>query len=371
MVDPAGRYLLRALCLCALLTAAVTGCRKAPAASDADLAASIQSVLLGDSALANQPVQVKVQSGVATLTGSVINDAQRTLAARDAAAVPGVQKVVDEIGINTMPPVSASVVTPPPPAPVLAPVPRARELVKPSPRSNQPHLPAPIERSQPADNPQPAYNPPPPPPAPAPVAAAPPTPPPAPTFKTITIAAGNAIPVRVTQTLDSGTTQPDTTFSGVVASDIVIDGVVAIPAGANVSGHVDEVKDAAHFKGSSSLTVSLTQVSRRGEHIAVTTDPYTVTGKGRGANTAEKTGGGAAVGAILGGIFGGGKGAAIGAAAGAGAGAGSNAITRGQQVQIASESVVRFHLSAPITLRVRLDSPEHHGDDSSLQPRNP
>jgi hypothetical protein len=116
-----------------------------------------------------------------------------------------------------------------------------------------------------------------------------------PVFKVLTIASGDSIPVRITQTLDSASTQPDTAFSGVVASDIIVSGLVAIPAGASVTGHVDAVQDAAHFKGSSLLTVSLTTINRRGERIAVTTDPYSVQGKGRGANTAEKTGGGAAV----------------------------------------------------------------------------
>jgi len=63
-------------------------------------------------------------------------------------------------------------------------------------------------------------------------------------------------------------------------------------------------------------------------------------------------GGGAAVGAILGGIFGGGKGAAIGAAAGGGLGAGANAVTKGEQVQIPSESLIRFRLTNAIALRV-------------------
>jgi len=93
-----------------------------------------------------------------------------------------------------------------------------------------------------------------------------------------------------------------------------------------------------------------------------------VEGKGRGKNTAEKTGGGAAVGAILGGIFGGGKGAAIGAAAGGGVGAGANAVTRGQQVQIPSETVVRFKLSGPVTVRARADGGKHEDNgDPTLQ----
>ncbi len=355
---------LSTLLVCCVFAA---GCKSGPAVSDATLTQNIQGVLSADAAVAGQPVAVAVQNSVVTLSGSVQNDAQRALAARDAAGVSGVAKVVNSIGVNSGP-VSASVSIPPPPVPATMPAEKTKALVNPSPALREPpHQPAPIERREQASEG------PPPPPLPAMVpnyTETPPLPPPPPTFKNLTIASGDTIPVRITQTLDSGTTQPDTTFSGVVASDIVVDGLVALPAGTNVTGHVDEVKDAAHFKGSSLLTVSLTNVNRRGENLAVTTDPYTVQGKGRGTNTAEKTGGGAAVGAILGGIFGGGKGAAIGAAAGAGAGAGSNAITRGQQVQIASESVVRFHLSAPFTVKVRTDSPEKKTDETGLQPRS-
>ena len=117
------------------------------------------------------------------------------------------------------------------------------------------------------------------------------------------------------------------------------------------------------------LTISLTGINHRGERIEVATDAYTKEGEGRGKNTAEKVGGGAAVGAILGGILGGGKGAAIGAAAGGGVGAGANTVTKGQQVQIESETVVRFRLSDAIIVHVttgggqdRGPGLEHHTD---------
>ncbi len=337
---------LAALTLCVSLA----GCKTtAPAADDATLSANIQKQLAADSAIAGQPIQTSVASGVATLSGSVGNDAQRAIAARDVASIAGVKEVVNNISLA-----SAEATVPPP-----APIPYTPPVNKPAAVRPQPlRQPAPIERPQDFgrhDHDQRAYNGNPNP-LPQPSQQAPPAPPPQPTFRTVTVPSGNTIPVRITETLDSGTTQPDTNFSGVTASDVLVDGFVAIPAGSSVSGHVDAVQEAAHFKGASLLTVSLTSVSRRGDRVAVTTEPYTVSGKGRGTNTAEKTGGGAAVGAILGGIFGGGKGAAIGAAAGGGVGAGSNAVTRGQQVQIASESVVRFRLANPISVRVRTDA---------------
>jgi len=354
--------------LAAVVAFTLAGCK---GTSDATLTGKIQTTLAADSAIAGQPVQVAVKDGVVTLTGSVSNDAQRVLAARDAATVDGVKKVVDSIMVGTS---TASVEptpmpTPPSPQPTPAAPADTRKLpvTKPTPQVS---IPTPQRQAAPIERPQEANNPPPAPPQPVPAPTPAPVAPPAPTFKNIMVTSGTVIPVRVTQTLDSASTQADTTFSGVVAADITIDGVVAIPAGSPVSGHVDAVQDAAHFKGSSQLTVSLSSITRRGEHLAVITDPYTVTGKGRGANTAEKTGGGAAVGAILGGIFGGGKGAAIGAVAGGGVGAGSQAVTRGQQVQIQSESVVRFHLSTPIALKVQTGGADKHTDDPGLEKRS-
>ena len=350
------------------LSAAFVGCKStAPAADDATLAAQIQKQLSADNAIAGQPVQTVVAGGVATLSGSVGNDAQRAIAARDAASVSGVKEVVNNITLA-----SAQAIAPAP-----APIPYNTPTNKPTAVRPQPlRQPAPIERTQDSDRrdrDQHAYNQPPATPYPAavqqPAPQAPQAPPP-PTFRTVTVPSGNTIPVRITQTLDSATTQSDTTFSGVVASDVIVDGVVAIPSGSNVSGHVDAVQEAGHFKGNALLTVSLTDISRRGDRIAVTSEPYTVSGKGRGVNTAEKTGGGAAVGAVLGGIFGGGKGAAIGAAAGGGVGAGSNAVTRGQQVQIASESVVRFRLANPVTVRVRTDNTQDVRGDGLDRHRN-
>ena len=360
----AGTGLSYAKVLPVLVLLCVAGCKSKPAAvDDAALTTTIQNQLTADNSVNGQPVQVAVSGGIATLSGSVQNDAQRTIAARDAAGVTGVKEVVDNIAVSSPPPVSAAANTPPP-APVSAfsrkSEARVRSQSEPPPQNNnQTHEPAPVERIPP---PQQSYVPPP-------VQPAPP-PPPAPTFKTVTVASGESIPVRMTQALDSASTQQGDSFSGVVSSDVLVDKLVAIPAGSAVTGHVDEVKDAAHFKGSASLTLSLASITRRGEHIPVTTDPYTVQGKGRGSNTAEKVGGGAAVGAILGGIFGGGKGAAIGAAAGGGTGAGVNAVTRGQQVQVASETVVRFKLQTPVTVRVRTDGGDRRdrGNQPALQP---
>ena len=135
--------------------------------------------------------------------------------------------------------------------------------------------------------------------------------------------------MRVTQTLDSASTQQGASFSGVTSQDVLVDGLVAIPAGSAVSGTVRRRPGSRSLQGLLAPHRLAQHGSPPRESISIATDPYSVKGKGRGENTAIRTGGGAAVGAVLGGIFGGGKGAAIGAGAGGGLGAGSSAVTPG------------------------------------------
>jgi hypothetical protein len=348
------------------------GCKSsAPPTDDASLTAALQTRLTADNALSNEPIQSSVQKQVATLNGTVSNEAARSLAAADAAQVPGVKTVVNNLTVQAPAPVVAAA-TPPPSAPPPLPPPRAPKPKQPAPVKQKS---APVVRQPaPVETPAPQVadaTPPPPPPVQQP---APPPPPPRPAFRNVTLNPGTTLPIRITQTLDSATTQQGETFTGTIASDIVSDGVVVIRTGTPVTGRVVAVQEAAHYKGSSLLTLELTSINRRGEPVTVNTEPYSVQGKGRGANTAAKVGGGAAVGAILGGIIGGGKGAAIGAAAGGGTGAAANTITRGQQVQITSETLIRFSLTNTISLRVPTNGePEGPAPNPTLQqhPQNP
>ena len=87
-----------------------------------------------------------------------------------------------------------------------------------------------------------------------------------------------------------------------------------------------------------------------GQTVPLVTGQYELTGKSRGASTAKRTVGGAAVGSIIGAIAGGGKGAAIGAGVGGAAGAGSEIITKGDQVKIPSETLLDFTLDQELSL---------------------
>ncbi|MEO6982313.1 MAG: BON domain-containing protein [Edaphobacter sp.] len=348
----------RAIAVASALALALSfvGCKKTATAppSDAAITTALHSRLAGDSALSAEPIQSSVENGIATLNGTVSSDAARALAAANAAQVAGIRTVVNNLSVQQpAPPVPVAAVAPPLPIPV--PVKRERAPVlkpKPAPIVRQP---APVERAAVEPPPQPSR----------PVPSSHPAPPPAPTFRNITIPSGTVIPVRITQTLDSATTQLGDKFTGTLATDLVIGGVTALRQGTPVTGRVSDVQEAAHYKGSSLLAIELSSINRRGERITVISEPYRVEGKGRGRNTAEKVGGGAALGAILGGIFGGGKGAAIGAAAGGGVGAGANTITKGEQVQIPSESLIRFRLTNTLALRVSTGNNDSSNNESS------
>ena len=85
-------------------------------------------------------------------------------------------------------------------------------------------------------------------------------------------------------------------------------------------------------------------------------------GKSRGASTARRALGGAALGSIIGALADGGEGAAIGAGAGATVGAGSETITKGDQVRVPSETLLDFTLLQDVSI------PAHQTSD--VQPGN-
>jgi hypothetical protein len=351
------------------------GCNKQSASqpaprADEQVASDIQAKINGESALNGQNIQVAVAAGVATLSGTASDDASRALAGNDAGSIAGVKTVVNNLTVAppqvAAAPAPAMTMTPAPPKPRPEPAPR-------KPRHHEEPAPQPPPMEQPAPPPAPAQDTAvaTPPPAPAPVPPPPPAPP-RPVAKTVILPEGTVVPVRMTDSLDSAKAQPNESFRGTLAGDLIADGMIALPQGTTVIGRIVDAKDAAHFKGSALLSIELTAVDVHGRSIPLVTDTYTKEGAGRGKNTLAKSGGGAALGAIIGALAGGGKGAAIGAVAGGGAGAGVNAVTRGQQVQIPTETLVNFHLQSPVTVTTsRAIGAPRQNDDSQpqLQPR--
>ncbi len=166
----------------------------------------------------------------------------------------------------------------------------------------------------------------------------------------VTIPAGTVICVRTIDGIDSAQNHVGDRFQASLEEPLMVDGKVVVPKYASVYGRLAESKESGTFTGRSELRLELTGIAVNGQEVPVVTGEYELTGKSRGASTAKRTVGGAAVGSIIGALAGGGRGAAIGAGVGAGVGAGSEIVTKGDQVKIPSETLLDFALQQDVSV---------------------
>ena len=341
----------------AMLMGLGAGCARKP--DDAKISNDIQGKFGQDSGLSTKQLSVQASNGVVTLSGTVDDDAQRDAAGRQAASVPGVKTVINnlQVGASTAGAAAPAAEAPAPVETAAASSPEAKPSA--AKRSRKVHASgnssamANSSRDSHA-NPMTASNQPPTgasamsPPADSAGVATPPPPPPAP--KKFTIDQGTQISVRLIDPIDSEKNQTGDTFRATLNAPLTSDGEEVVPAGVELTGHLGEVRSAGKFAGQSLVSLQLDSLASGGRTYNIQTDQYKKQGSSRGKNTAEKVGGGAALGAIIGALAGGGKGAAIGAAAGAGVGGGVQAATKSQQIKLPSETVLSFTLQAPVTV---------------------
>lgn len=233
-----------------------------------------------------------------------------------------------------------------PPAPAAPKLPREKRASEKKPTA-EPPTPAPASAPAPATPAVGSTQAAPPPAPPAPVAPPPPSPP---QPITVTIPESTIVTVRTTDAIDFATSSAGQTFRGSLDAPIVVDDRVVVPKGLNVTLKLVNASAAGKFKGSSELTVSLDSFTYQGRTYTLSTSDVQEKGASRGKRSAAVIGGGTALGALIGGLAGGGKGAAIGAGVGAGGGAAVQAMTKGQQVKIPSETRLEFTLHAPVAV---------------------
>lgn len=190
--------------------------------------------------------------------------------------------------------------------------------------------------------------PPPPPPAPAPVAKS--EAPAAPARETVTLPAGTAINVRLTQGIDVDASEAGQRFKALVDDPVMVGGSIVVPRGASAAVQAVKVEQSGKMKGSDKISLKLNSVGFGGMVYEVATGYVEQKGKGEGKKTTRKIGGGAGLGAIVGGIAGGGSGAAIGAAVGGVTGA---AISAGgeEHLKIPAETRLQFQLTSAVKIQ--------------------
>jgi hypothetical protein len=170
--------------------------------------------------------------------------------------------------------------------------------------------------------------------------------------KRITVPAGTRILIRLVDSIDSTKQKTGYRFTASLETNLQAEDAIVAPRGSTLYGRLAQASSAGRMSGSSELTLELTDIVINGTAYPLLTSTYEVKGKGEGGKTAKKIVGGAGLGALIGGVAGGGKGAGIGALAGAGVGTAASAATKGQQLQIPSESLLEFRLQQPASLPV-------------------
>jgi hypothetical protein len=165
----------------------------------------------------------------------------------------------------------------------------------------------------------------------------------------VTVPAGTRILIRTVDAIDSTKQKTGFRFTANLETNLQAEDKVVAPRGSTVYGRLAQASSAGRMKGSSQLTLELTDIVINGTAYPLLTSTYEVKGKGEGGNTAKKVIGGAGLGALIGGLAGGGKGAGIGVAAGAAGGTTVAAAKKGEQLQIPSESLLEFRLEQPVS----------------------
>lgn len=168
----------------------------------------------------------------------------------------------------------------------------------------------------------------------------------------LTLAAGTALPLILATELSSASAQMEAPVRARLQRNVVVNGHVALPEGALLTGVVTDVERSGRLEGRAHLAFTFDRVQVRDARVMLRTHPIRYEAEPTKSDDAAKVGGGAIGGAIIGGILGGAKGAAKGAAIGGAAGAGAVMMTRGEEVSLAHGTTVTAILALPLTVTV-------------------
>jgi hypothetical protein len=165
-----------------------------------------------------------------------------------------------------------------------------------------------------------------------------------------TVPTGSKIVIRMIDSVNSENSKVGDQFIAVLDEAVFEGGVEIIPRGADVRGRIANVNEAGRVAGSAQLGLELTQIIVNGIPYSVTTSEYQEIAEGRGSQTAKRAAAGAGIGAVIGAIAGGGKGAAIGAGVGGGGATAVQVMTKGDKLNIPSETKLEFTLRSPLVV---------------------
>jgi hypothetical protein len=153
---------------------------------------------------------------------------------------------------------------------------------------------------------------------------------------------GTQLEIRIIDSISSETAREGDTFQATLEQEIVANGRLLYPKGADVTGTIRRAHRSGRLSDPGELELVLNTISTGGRSYPINTQPWSIKGESHGKSNASKIGGGAVAGAVIGAIAGGGKGAAIGAGVGTAAGTGAAAATGKKDATIESEALLTF-----------------------------
>jgi type IV secretion system protein VirB10 len=196
----------------------------------------------------------------------------------------------------------------------------------------------------------------------------PPPPAPPPPDGSVSVADGTIVRIRLENTISTRTSRQGDAFTAIVTEPVYLpdSSVVAVPAGAKISGSVTRVLRPGRVKGTAELHLRYDRLTMPGGTdftMSATTaglgdakvgkvDPGegTINGNTSKGRDGAAIGGSAAGGAVIGAVVGGPPGAAVGAAIGAVVGTGGVLITRGKDVDLPSGTTLQIKLIQPLNV---------------------
>jgi hypothetical protein len=169
----------------------------------------------------------------------------------------------------------------------------------------------------------------------------------------ITIPAGTALSLQMASTVSSASSRIEQPVSATLRRAIVVNGRTVVPAGAAVTGYVNQVQRSGRVKGRGLIGVRFNRIRVGDTRYTIETASIARRAPATKKADAAKIGIGAGVGALAGALTGGKKGAAIGTGVGAAGGTAFVLSTRGKEVAIGRGAIVTTRLSAPVLVRMR------------------
>lgn len=150
---------------------------------------------------------------------------------------------------------------------------------------------------------------------------------------------GTNVTVRLRDTLDSSRHSSGHRFTGVLEGDLVGNGAVVASRGSQVYGRIVSANSAGRAVGKAHLTLEITEIMVNNQLKPVVTTQVKAEGKSTGGTTVGRTARGAAIGGLIDG--------SSGARTGAKVGLGASLLTRGNNFQIPSGTIMDFRLRTP------------------------